>query len=311
MKDFFVAYEALKSSFEKNFQEIIKKSSLGKAPISFQDAVHYSLFTGGKKIRASLVLEISHIYLLKPKTAMLLAGAIECLHTYSLVHDDLPAMDDDDFRRGMQSSHKRYDEATAILVGDALQALSFELLAESGCPPNVVHYFSQAAGGSGMVGGQFMDIRQNKKVANREKVPIKTLNHINFLKTGRLFQASTSLPLRFIHAQNTKSPKNIEERVIHACENWGNNFGLLFQIMDDLEEEKSKEGSQEASKKMGVHSKSNRSLNISDIISVEETWKIAKEIEKKLSEESSYLFPRSTFLNNISNFVFTRVKQKL
>ena len=298
MKDFFAHYQALKLSFEKKFQKIIKKSSLGKAPPSFQDAVYYSLFTGGKRIRAVLILEISRLYSLKPHIAILLAGAIECLHAYSLVHDDLPAMDDDDFRRGKQSSHKRYDEATAILVGDSLQTLSFELLAESGCPSNVVHYFSQAVGGSGMVGGQFMDIQKNRK-----KMNIKMLNHINFLKTGKLFQISTSLPLHFIHAQNiqnTKASKNIDKSLIQACENWGKDLGLLFQIMDDLEEEINKE--------TGVHLMGDRSLNILDITSSEETWTIAKRIKKKLLKESECLFPESTFLKNIPSFVFSRVK---
>ena len=289
MEAFFTAYESLKSSFEEKFEQVINNTSLGKAPKHFQDAVHFSLFASGKRIRATLVLEMSLIHSLEHQKAMLLAGALECLHTYSLVHDDLPSMDDDDFRRGKPSSHKRYDEVTAILVGDCLQALSFELLADSLCPPAGIHSFAQAIGGAGMVGGQFMDIKRNK-----QKINIETLNKINFLKTGKLFQVSMSLPLHFIHT------KASEKNWIQPYENWGKQLGLLFQIMDDLEESVDKNTGDDF-----VH---DRSLNILDFTSSKEAWKIAEQLKKNLSKKADQLFPESVFLKNIPKFVFTRVK---
>ncbi len=286
MDDFLKTYKNLKLLFEKKFKQIIDNSSLNKAPKKFREAVYYSLFTGGKRIRPSLILEISKLCKLKFKKSIFLAGAIECLHTYSLVHDDLPSMDDDDFRRNRPSSHKQYDESTAILVGDCLQALSFELLANSEASHSVIHYFSQAVGAFGMVGGQFMDIKQDKQT-----IEIKRFKEINFMKTGKLFKASLGLPLRFINAKKS---------LIQSYEKWGKDLGLLFQLTDDLEENHKQ--------KKKIESSPKRSLNILDLVYSEKVWDIVHKLEKDLSKEAKKLFPESIFLQKISHFILTRVK---
>ena len=244
MKAFLAFYESLKSSFEESFKNLIEQSSLKEAPPPFRRAVHYSLFAPAKRLRASLILEVGTIHKLDRKKSDLMASAMECLHTYSLVHDDLPSMDDDKFRRGQKSSHIKYDESTAILVGDSLQALSFELLAQAEPPYSVIADFAQAVGGAGMVGGQFMDLKQDNI-----KMNMGILNKINFLKTGRLFQMSVAMPLKFtdLHGEN-----------LYAYENWGKALGHLFQITDDLEEHKHKAKQEETKERRPLieHSRS-------------------------------------------------------
>ena len=211
-----------------------------------------------------------------------MASAVECLHTYSLVHDDLPSMDDDKFRRGQKSSHIKYDEPTAILVGDSLQALSFELLVQAEPPYPVIADFAQAVGGAGMVGGQFMDLKQDNI-----KMNMGILNKINFLKTGRLFQMSVAMPLKFT---------NLRGESLYAYENWGKALGHLFQITDDLEEHKQE----------SKQTKEDRSLSILDIISFDEALSMAYELQTTLSSQAKMLFPKSVFLQSMPLFVLSR-----
>src|SRR6056297_3896107 len=140
-----------------------------------EDAMRYAVL-GGKKLRAFLVIESCTLHGIKHEDALKAAAAIECIHAYSLVHDDLPCMDDDDLRRGKPTVHKAWDEATAVLAGDALQALAFELLCETVCPDAarlaLLRGLARAAGVGGMVGGQAQDI-----VAGRAPAPL-TLDEI-------------------------------------------------------------------------------------------------------------------------------------
>lgn len=203
----------LKSRFERDFFLLLQKSSLKSAPPLLREAVLYTLSGQNKRFRPVLALEASQLAHLNDTRALRLAAAVECLHTYSLVHDDLPAMDDDDLRRGQPSCHKKYGEWVAILVGDLLQTLSFEFLAEAELPGFGTRYFARAVGSQGMVAGQFLDMESNTSSTLR----------LHRMKTGKLIEAAVVLP--FIAA---------EMKIRRPIMRWGRGLGLLFQVTDDL-----------------------------------------------------------------------------
>jgi len=193
------------------------------------DAMRYSLTAGGKRVRPVLMIESYLACGGNPDAlaARLLPAAlsIEALHTYSLIHDDLPCMDNDDLRRGMPTCHRQFDEATAILAGDALQSLAFELLLECAVAPEVklelLHRFAIAAGGPGMVGGQMLDMQaEQRRVDN-----ILEVERIHLHKTGALLCYSCEAGA--LLADGT--PEAVE-----ACSRYGKAVGLLFQIADDI-----------------------------------------------------------------------------
>ena len=154
--------------FESAFQSQLEAIH---APNRLKEAILYSTLNGGKRLRALLTLASGELCGADRETLYPIAGAIECIHAYSLIHDDLPAMDDDDFRRGKPTCHKAFDEATAILAGDALLTLSFELLSQV---PNlsaekkleIIQLYSFSAGTQGMVGGQFIDLESEDKTSS-------------------------------------------------------------------------------------------------------------------------------------------------
>lgn len=186
------------------------------------EAMQYAV-VGGKALRAFLVLETARLHGINPAAAAGAAAAIECIHAYSLIHDDLPCMDDDDLRRGQPTVHVKWDQATAVLAGDGLQALAFELLMQTDCAPrpklNLMMTLAHAAGVRGMVGGQAADI-----AAESADVPL-TLDQVIDLqagKTGALISWSALVGPRMAEAE--REPLSI----------YGANLGLAFQIWDDV-----------------------------------------------------------------------------
>jgi geranylgeranyl pyrophosphate synthase len=197
------------------------------------EAMRYTLEAPGKRIRAAMVLFCCEVVAGKTnKNAEITAAAIEMVHTYSLIHDDLPAMDDDDFRRGRPSCHKQFDEATAILTGDALLTFAFELLAkkitDSKISAQLVAALASAAGGAGMVGGQMADllaenVHSQLKTQNSK---LKTsLKYIHTNKTAKMFEAACAMGA--ISGGATKS------QIKHLAD-YGLKIGLGFQIADDI-----------------------------------------------------------------------------
>ncbi len=195
------------------------RTSFKKTSDELKQAILYSLFPGGKRLRPIIALEIARIISLDKNKALAIAISLECIHTYSLVHDDLPAMDNDDYRRGRPSNHKVYGEATAILVGDALQTLAFEIMANALLPPRVIKEMALFAGSSGIVKGQFLDLRHHSILSK------EMLFDIALLKTSMLFQASVVLPYLAIE----KEPAKLSRQ-----RRWGKELGILFQLIDDL-----------------------------------------------------------------------------
>lgn len=188
------------------------------------EAMRYSLLAGGKRVRPALMLECLAACGGRQEI-MPAAMSIECMHTYSLIHDDRPSMDNDDLRRGMPTCHRRFDEATAILAADALQAMSFELLAEQDALPGtkleLIRRLSLAAGAEGMVGGQVLDMQAE---AGRVE-GVADVERIHTMKTGALLRYSCEAGALLAGAD--------AERV-EACSRFGSAVGLLFQIADDI-----------------------------------------------------------------------------
>ena len=195
-------------------------------PARLLSAMRYSLFAGGKRIRPILVLAAAEASGGKVEEALSPACAVELVHTYSLIHDDLPAMDDDDFRRGRATCHKSFDEGTAILAGDALLTLAFEVLAAGGegigdnIRLQMVRELALAAGWRGMVGGQQVDMDSE---GSKPELPV--LEYIHTHKTGALIRCSVLLG---------GLCANADEATLKALGNYGEKVGLAFQVIDDI-----------------------------------------------------------------------------
>lgn len=196
-----------------------------KAPLRLREAILYSTLNGGKRLRALLTLASGELSGADKSTLYTIATAIECIHAYSLIHDDLPAMDDDDFRRGKPTCHKAFDEATAILAGDALLTYSFELLSQiptlsAEKKLQLIQLYSTASGTTGMVGGQFIDLESEDKT-----ITLQELETIHRKKTGALIKAAI---LAGAIAGNT------DQDTYDKLSTYADNIGLAFQIKDDI-----------------------------------------------------------------------------
>lgn len=194
------------------------------------EAMRYTVLGGGKRLRPFLVVSSSRLFGVNEQCALRVGAAVELIHCYSLVHDDLPAMDNDDLRRGKPTCHKAYDDATAILVGDALQTLAFEVLADerTHSDPTVrirlISALAHASGAAGMVGGQMMDMVAEERGA-ADPFDIGTITRLQRLKTGQLFE--------FACTAGAILGRSDEARM-HALHLYSHDMGLAFQIADDL-----------------------------------------------------------------------------
>jgi len=237
-----------------------------------KESIEYSLLRGGKRFRPALCLLLAEAFAVHPKRVMPLACAVEMIHTYSLIHDDLPCMDNDDFRRGEPTNHKVYGEATALLAGDGLLTEAFRCLSEGyekepELGLKLVMLLSSAAGLVGMVGGQAMDLK-----AQKEKISLQELNLMHALKTGALIR---------ICVEGSAVACGLLPDKIELCRNFGQQLGLAFQIKDDLLD------SMETKIELG---------SFPGILGLEETQKYLEEVTqsaqnllKKLSAEKSLL----------------------
>ena len=198
-------------------------------PPDLLEAMRYSLMAGGKRLRPILVLLAAEACGADPRDAMPAACAVEMVHTYSLIHDDLPAMDDDDLRRGQPTSHVAFGEAMAILAGDALLTRAFEILAADLPDPVVAaeccRVLASAGGSDGMVGGQVADLAATNTSPESVDDPLQVLGAIHRRKTGRLLAASLELGAVVAGAE-----KQVRESLL----DYGQQVGLAFQVADDL-----------------------------------------------------------------------------
>ncbi len=205
----------------------------GGAEARVFEAMRYAILNGGKRLRPFLVLSTSRLFHVAETCAFRAAAAVEMVHSYSLVHDDLPSMDDDDLRRGKPSCHVKFDEATAILAGDALLTLAFEVLAGDATHSDpavrceLVLGLGAACGGQGMVGGQMIDL-----ISEHQTLDIGTISRMERLKTGELIAFSCEAG-----AILGKAPAPAR----HALRAYAHDLGLAFQIIDDLLDEQGSE----------------------------------------------------------------------
>ncbi len=196
------------------------------APRKLHEAMRHSIFAGGKRFRPALVLAVGETFEIESTRLITVASAIELIHTYSLIHDDLPAMDDDDFRRGRQTSHKKYGEATAILAGDALETLAFQSIAEdetldAQIRVTLICEMARAAGTpKGMVAGQQVDLESEGKQITAEE-----LESIHREKTGAIIEFS---------ARSAAIIARANQDELAAITEYAGQVGLLFQITDDI-----------------------------------------------------------------------------
>ena len=191
-----------------------------------KDSIIYSSIGSGKRIRGYLSCEIADFFYADKSDALKLASAIELIHAYSLIHDDLPALDNDDYRRNKLSNHKQFSESTAILSGDALQSLAFEILSDkmekidTNKQLKLINHLSNNIGPNGMIGGQIIDINSKEN-----QLSIDEVNVMHNLKTANLFSFS---------CQSGAIIGNASDKEVDAFKNYGRNFGIVFQIIDDV-----------------------------------------------------------------------------
>jgi farnesyl diphosphate synthase len=199
------------------------------------EAMRYSSLSEGKRLRPFLTVATANLFGVSQSSSLQLAAAIEFVHTYSLIHDDLPAMDDDDIRRGKASCHIKFDEATAILAGDALLTFAFEILADRSTHPShsvrceLVKCMAKAAGANGMVGGQMVDLDSDSR-----EMSINEIINLQRLKTGELFAVS---------CEGGAILGNAPEHLRKLVKGYAHDIGLAFQITDDLLDAKANDNS--------------------------------------------------------------------
>ena len=213
------------SKVAKDTNNFLKKFFLKQKKSNLIVPMRYGMFPGGKKIRSKIIIDIGQIFNLDYKKLIQVAAAVECIHAYSLIHDDLPCMDNDNLRRGKLSAHKKYGESTAILAGNSLLTIAFEILSDEKFKINLstriklINSISKCSGHSGIAGGQYLDLNFEKK-----SISIKNIESMQIKKTGRLFSFCCMAPA--IMANKLNNLKKMEKI--------GEKIGLLFQIVDDL-----------------------------------------------------------------------------
>ena len=283
--DFFHTERAV---WENSTREILNKTSFGNSPSGLQESILYSLFSPGKCIRGILAYHSGRLSGISEDKSRALAAAVELIHCYSLIHDDLPAMDDDDYRRGKLSNHKKFTEATAILAGDGLQSLAFEIIARAGLSSESIAALATAIGPLGMVGGQYLDMNVS------ESTNFSELRAIHRAKTGRLLAASISLP--YLEAQK----KNFSE-----VRNWAARVGLLFQITDDILDKTS--SSEQLGKTAGKDEKQNKAT-FPSIISLEKSITLRDRLSTSLEEEAERCFEKDEIYTALPSYLKNRKK---
>ena len=268
-------------------------------PERLADAMRYSVMAPGKRLRPLLTLLAAEAVGGHPRSALPAACAVELVHAYSLIHDDLPAMDNDDLRRGLPTCHRKFDEATAILAGDALQALAFEILSHELPAERALRccqILSRAAGRSQLVGGQADDLAAEGRFGDQTpaKQSVEHLQSIHLRKTGAIIQASLSLGA----VASGASPDHLE-----MLDRYGRSIGLAFQVVDDCLDVES------TSEQMGKHTRKDSvlgKLTYPSLMGLQESRRWAIQL---VDEACSAIAPLGVAANNlidVAKFVVER-----
>ena len=286
-------FQLEKIAKDTNF--FLKKFIKNQGKSKLIPAIKYGLFPGGKKIRSKILLDIGFLLNVDYKTLIKIGAAIECIHAYSLIHDDLPCMDDDKTRRGKPSTHIKFGESTAVLAGNSLQTMACEIIASPNLKINekikinLIKKLSECSGHLGIAGGQYLDLSYEKK-----KVSKKNIIEMEIKKTGKLFSFCCAVPAII---------KNKNNKEIKFFEDIGSNIGLLFQISDDLIDFKG--DSKKAGKKTGKDQKKGKATLISLLgynNAIKYCDKIILDINKKLRRYE----PKTKYIKETLNYMINR-----
>lgn len=259
--------------------------------------MRYGLLPGGKKIRSKILIDVGKMFYINYKTLIQMGAAIECIHAYSLIHDDLPCMDNDDIRRGKLSTHKKYGEAIAVLAGNSLLTLAFEILSDKNLSLNeqtkmkLIKLISKSSGHSGIAGGQYLDLSFEKK-----KISLKKIVDMQIQKTGKLFAFSCLAPALIAHK---------DKKIINRLEKIGHKIGLLFQIVDDLIDYRGN------SKKVGKKTKKDKKKGKATLISLlgyQNTIKFAHKLKVDILKKLAIFGKKGDSLKNTIQLILERDK---
>tara|TARA_B100001093_G_scaffold282835_1_gene270260 strand:+ start:290 stop:1162 length:873 start_codon:yes stop_codon:yes gene_type:complete len=276
--------------FLKNFIKKQKKSEL-IIPMK------YGLFSGGKKIRSKILIDVGSLFRINYKSLIVIGAAVECIHAYSLIHDDLPCMDNDLIRRGKPSTHIKFGESTAVLAGNSLLTMAFEILSHKDLKIsektkiNLINKISESSGHLGIAGGQYLDLSFEHR-----KVSKKKIIEMEIKKTGKLFSFCCVAPLIL---------KNGSKKEIRKFENIGADIGLLFQLADDLIDYKG--NSLVAGKKTGKDKKKGKATLIS-LLGHQNTIKYANKLILKINGKLKKYGSKSRNLSETLEYILNRNK---
>ena len=259
--------------------------------------MNYGLFSGGKKIRSKILIDVGSIFEINYKSLIIIGAAVECIHAYSLIHDDLPCMDDDKVRRGKPSTHIKFGESTAVLAGNSLLTMAFEILSHRDLNLNekvknsLINQISRCSGHLGIAGGQFLDLNYEHK-----KISKKKIIEMEIKKTGKLFSFCCVAPL-IIKKKNKAEIKKFE--------NLGEDIGLLFQVADDLIDYRST--ALIAGKKTGKDEKKGKATLIS-LLGYKNTIKYAQNLILKINNKIKKYGLKSKNLSQTLSYILNRDK---
>ena len=286
------------SEFEKlltSYQNRINSKLESLLPFDdslLSEAIRYSVLGGGKRLRPILVYLIGELGNAENDSLDILAGSVEIIHCYSLIHDDLPSMDDDDLRRGKPTTHKKYDEATAILAGDALQPFAFELVTTINISDknklSIIKSLAQACGYQGMVGGQIKDIHSN------DIKDVKSLDIMHSQKTGSLIQCSI---------ETAGILSDLSKQDIESLIEYGDKIGLAFQIQDDIIDIESP--STVSGKDQGSDVEKDK-LTYPSIVGIENSKARAFDLAKEAKEKLQLLERNTDNLCKLADYIVSR-----
>lgn len=290
MTELEIFFAGVSESVDKTLELLLPGK--GEVPERLHEAMHWSVFAGGKRFRPALVMAVGLTFGAPDNKLLRTAAAVEMLHTYSLIHDDLPAMDDDDLRRGRETCHKRFGEATAILAGDALQALAFQAISEdehlsAAVRLDLIEELARAA--AKMVSGQQLDLEAELKSSLPEDI-----RRIHEGKTGALVRFSALAGA--IIAEATESQ-------LHATSTFGGELGLLFQITDDLLDVTQ---TSEALGKTAGKDVLAEKATYPAVVGMEETKNLAETLQAQTIDALQKLDRPVELLQQISDFILNR-----
>ena len=259
--------------------------------------MQYGLFSGGKKIRSKILIDIGLLFNIDYRVLITIGSAVECIHAYSLIHDDLPCMDDDSIRRGKPSTHIKFGESTAVLAGNSLLTMAFEILSHKylNVPEktkiSLINKISESSGHLGIAGGQYLDLSYEHKKVSKKKIV-----EMEIKKTGKLFSFCCVAPL-ILKKKNKKEIKKFE--------NIGADIGLLFQVADDLIDYK---GSLLSAGKKTKKDKKKGKATLISLLGHENTIKYANKIILKINSKLKKYGSKSKSLSKTLDYILNRNK---